>query len=199
MRVPGVRAITAVSLDANLDILRSVAVLAVFVCHFLQVLAGAKYCDYYAFGVDTYALGRIGVLIFFVHTSFVLMQSMERTPLSGFPLLRHFYIRRVFRIYPLSTCLILTAVVLCIPKNALGLAYEWQGFGWLWANLLLVQDIACVPDISDPLWSLQYELEMYLILPVLFLILKNCNIKTSLVTIYLTGSMLMFSPIRRFA
>lgn len=197
--VPGARASTAVCTDANLNILRSVAVLAVFVCHFLQVLAGCKYGEYSAFGVDTYALGRLGVLIFFVHTSFVLMQSLERTRLSGFPLMRHFYIRRIFRIYPLSTCLILASVVLFIPANALGVTYEWQGFGWLWANLLLVQDIAGVPHVSGPLWSLQYELAMYLILPVLFLILKNLNIKNSLVTIYLTGSILMFSPIRRFA
>lgn len=65
--------------NSNLDILRSVAVLAVFLCHLLQVMAGCKFGERLAFGIETYSLGQIGVVIFFVHTSLVLMQSMERT------------------------------------------------------------------------------------------------------------------------
>jgi peptidoglycan/LPS O-acetylase OafA/YrhL len=57
------------SLDSNLDILRSLAVLTVFATHTLQVIAGHKFGEHFAYGVETYSLGRIGVLIFFVHTS----------------------------------------------------------------------------------------------------------------------------------
>src|SRR5580704_7033323 len=93
--------------DSNLNILRSIAVLAVFVSHALQVMARCRLGEGRAYGVDTFALGRVGVLLFFVHTSLVLMQSLERTKLGGWPLMRHFYIRRAFRIYPLSVCLVL--------------------------------------------------------------------------------------------
>src|SRR5438045_2701232 len=95
--------------DPNLDILRSIAVLSVFLAHALQVVAGCKPHEYLAYGIDTSSLGRIGVLIFFVHTSLVLLRSLERTGanLSGWSLIRYFYVRRAFRIYPLSSCLIL--------------------------------------------------------------------------------------------
>ena len=199
MKVQRPRAITTVSPDANLDILRSVAVLTVLTCHFLQVIAGCRFGERFAYGVDTYALGRFGVLIFFVHTSLVLMQSMERTKLSGLPLMRHFYLRRAFRIYPLSVCLILTAIAFSIPANALGVTYQWQGWRWLLTNLLLVQDLAGVEHISGPLWSLQYEVEMYLVLPILFLALKTFKVTASFVVIFMTGVVLsIVSPPCRY-
>src|SRR5690242_10083259 len=105
-------AMVKVGQDSNLDVLRSVAVLSVFLTHALQVMAGNTFGDHLAYGMDTYSLGRIGVLIFFVHTSLVLMESLERTAtkLCGWPLIRYFYIRRAFRIYPLSIFLILLAM-----------------------------------------------------------------------------------------
>ena len=82
------RAIEKVGVDSNLDILRSVAVMAVFVTHTLQVLAGCKVGEALAYRIDTRSLGEVGVLIFFVHTCLVLMQSLERagTDLSGWSL-----------------------------------------------------------------------------------------------------------------
>jgi peptidoglycan/LPS O-acetylase OafA/YrhL len=79
---------------------RSVAVLAVLVTHVLQVTAGCKFDGHLAYGIETYSLGTAGVLLFFVHTALVLMQSLERTGTtrSGWPLIRFFYIRRAFRI-----------------------------------------------------------------------------------------------------
>lgn len=67
-----------VSQDSNLDILRWIAVPAVFITYALQVIAGNKLGERFTYGVDTAALGHSGVLIFFVHTSLVLMQSLER-------------------------------------------------------------------------------------------------------------------------
>ena len=74
----------------NLDLLRTVAVLLVFVGH-LMLTAGVR-------GLGD--VGRFGVLIFFVHTSLVLMLSMERLGLTGGRLYFAFLIRRFFRIYP---------------------------------------------------------------------------------------------------
>src|ERR1019366_1254898 len=135
------RVMAKVGQDSNLDILRSIAVLAVFVTHALQVIAGVKFGEHLAYGVETYSLGRIGVLIFFVHTSLVLMQSLERTTtnLLSWSLIRYFYIRRAFRIYPLSVCLILLSMAFSIPPNALGVPYRWRGARWALANILLIQ------------------------------------------------------------
>jgi len=159
--------------DPNLDILRSVAVLAVLVAHVLQVTAGCKYGEHLAYGIETYSLGTVGVLIFFVQTSLVLMQSLERarTIRRGWALIRWFYIRRAFRIYPLSVGMILLSIALSIPPNAVGVPYRWQGARWLLANLLLVQNIPGIPEVASPMWSLPYEVQMYLVLPVLFLLL----------------------------
>ena len=168
---------TKAHLEPNLDILRSVAVAAVLVAHALQATAKCKVGDHYAYGVETFSLGSIGVLLFFVHTSLVLMQSLERTGrnLQGWPLLKHFYIRRVFRIYPLSVCLILFSILLSIPPNALNSVYEWRGARWALSNLLLIQNITGASNVSTPLWSLPYEVQMYLFLPVLFLLLNSAS------------------------
>jgi peptidoglycan/LPS O-acetylase OafA/YrhL len=189
--------------NSNLDILRSAAVLAVFGTHTLQVFAGLAYGEHFAFGVETYALGQIGVLIFFVHTSLVLMQSLERaaTRLSGWPLIRHFYIRRAFRIYPLSTFLILLSIIFSIPPNAVGTPYRWFGAGWVLENVFLVQNIGHMgrDAVSSPLWSLPYEVQMYLILPALFLLVRASGSRLSLIPIYYAGIFLsVFHPVFRY-
>lgn len=62
-------------LSANLDFLRSVAVLLVLSQHLTRRLIG----DSTTSSVPTTFLGLFGVLIFFVHTSLVLMYSMEHS------------------------------------------------------------------------------------------------------------------------
>jgi peptidoglycan/LPS O-acetylase OafA/YrhL len=176
--------------DPNLNILRAVAVLAVFLAHSLQVISGGKRGDHFAYGVETPSLGHAGVLLFFVHTSLVLMRSLERTGsnLTGWPLIRQFYIRRVFRIYPLSVCLILLCISFAIPPNALNVTYHWDGMLSLSANLLLMQNMTSFPSISTPLWSLPYEVQMYLALPIIFFLLKSPAGGMGLPFIYVAGA-----------
>ncbi|PWT92782.1 MAG: hypothetical protein C5B56_01810 [Proteobacteria bacterium] len=161
--------------DANLDILRAVAVATVLLTHLLQVSAGLKLSERLAFGIDTYSLGASGVLLFFVHTCFVLMQSMERTAATraGWPLIRHFYIRRACRIYPLSITIVVLVVLASLPPNALGSPYRWPGVGGFFANLLLIQNVTHSRNVTGPLWSLPFEVQMYLVLPFLFLLVHG--------------------------
>ena len=58
----------------NLDILRSLAVMLVLADHAME-LVGIKTGR--SFHPTDYALGRIGVILFFVHTSFVLMANVR--------------------------------------------------------------------------------------------------------------------------
>jgi peptidoglycan/LPS O-acetylase OafA/YrhL len=187
--------------NSNLDILRSLAVLAVFLTHLLQVMAGSRFGEHFAFGIDTYSLGQVGVLIFFVHTSLVLMQSMERTAgqLSGWPLAATFYVRRAFRIYPLSICLVLLCVALSIPSNALGAPYRWQGLAAVLSNLALVQNLTGAPNVSAPLWSLPFEVQMYLVLPAIFLLLASARARVRLAMLYAVGLLLgLMYPLLRY-
>ena len=69
---------------------------------------------------DSPPIGTFGVLIFFVHTSLVLMYSMERSDMRGEALFANFYIRRIFRIYPLSVLAVLVAVMLKLDSGVNG-------------------------------------------------------------------------------
>ena len=120
--------------SANLDFLRAVAVLLVLAQHL-----GRRLYEDPSNGIATSHLGLFGVLIFFVHTSLVLMYSMERGGLHGRGLLKDFYIRRIFRIYPLSILAIIAALGLHLDSNINGIAglsagsapgWKRAGRGW---------------------------------------------------------------------
>jgi peptidoglycan/LPS O-acetylase OafA/YrhL len=150
----------------NLDVLRAVAVLCVIVAHLLRHVLGIEG----VWGVTVDELGRFGVLVFFVHTSLVLMMSLDRTK-SSRPTL-DFYIRRVFRIYPLSVFVVLLVVILRIPSMPDHL-YKSADTNHIIQNLLLVQNVTGHYSVIGPLWTLPYEIQMYLALPLLYVALKR--------------------------
>jgi peptidoglycan/LPS O-acetylase OafA/YrhL len=78
-----------------------------------------------------------------------------------------FYVRRFFRIYPLSVFCILAVLILHIPSNT------WERPDTITtqvivANLFLVQNLITKVSVLGPLWSLPYEVQMYLVLPALY-------------------------------
>ena len=103
--------------ERNLDVLRALAVLLVVGDHSAKFFgAPAAWCD---------PIGGIGVKLFFVHTCFVLMLSLERqTARSARHVSREFYLRRFFRIYPLSICAVLGVTLFAIP--AAYISAPWQ-------------------------------------------------------------------------
>jgi peptidoglycan/LPS O-acetylase OafA/YrhL len=154
----------------NLDLLRSVAVLFVLADHIAGTFGIAQKHPEFWF------LGLWGVLLFFIHTSLVLMMSMERLDLSGWRLHSIFYVRRFFRIYPLSIVVILVVVAAHIPP------ITWRDDDFapitlrsIVGNLFLCQNLLREPPVIGPLWSLPYEVQMYLVLPALFLFLRKCT------------------------
>ncbi len=111
-------------------------------------------------------IGIFGVLLFFVHTSLVLMYSMQRSGLRGLALVKNFYIRRFFRIYPLSVLTVLAAVALHLHATGRGLAFGPRpGALELISNLLLIQNLTYSVSIVGPLWTLPLEVQMYVLLP----------------------------------
>jgi peptidoglycan/LPS O-acetylase OafA/YrhL len=149
----------------NLDALRSLAVLLVLADHVLETLGGAYGRTFHPY--DWY-FGRLGVLLFFVHTCYVLMASMERLGNSGWNLARTFYVRRAFRIYPLAMFCILLVVLVGVPVLPWE-RYSPPGSFDLASNLLLTTNLTASDPVLAPLWSLPLEVQMYLALPLIFL------------------------------
>lgn len=154
-------------MNKNLDFLRAFAVLLVAVGHglaFFDVLG-----PYASIRLVTF--GGIGVLLFFVHTSLVLMQSLEREPGAA-----AFLLRRIFRIYPLAILVIVAVVVFRIPSGSVE-AHHFSIFvpdvQDLVANLSLTQSLSMRTPILGPTWSLAYEMQMYFLLPMLFAMTRS--------------------------
>jgi peptidoglycan/LPS O-acetylase OafA/YrhL len=152
--------------SVNLDFLRSVAVLLVFFSHYFELRGGSE-----SHSVYFWRMGGVGVLFFFVHTCLVLMWSLERTNQTGAKIFAPFYMRRFFRIYPLSIVFVLFAFIFDA---------RWLHPN-LWPSLTLTQYFfksgPNIPPSVSPLWSLPLEVEMYVMLPALFLFFRNRSIK----------------------
>jgi peptidoglycan/LPS O-acetylase OafA/YrhL len=98
--------------------------------------------------------------------------SIERTSLSGWKLAVNFYVRRAFRIYPLSIFVVLAMVAFHIPAMP-NVVYAPVSMPTLLANLGLVQNVTNAPYILGPLWSLPWEVQMYAVIPFIFLALRS--------------------------
>ncbi|GAB3470691.1 hypothetical protein GCM10027321_41430 [Massilia terrae] len=138
---------------STLDGIRAVAVILVVVSHLILQLTDGAEPAFYSYRT----MGRIGVAIFFVHTTLVLMMSLQRHGPAAIP----FYIRRIFRIYPLAIVTVLFFALLQLGSIPIDT-------GKLLSNLFLVQNITGYASLPRPLWSLPYELQMYLVLPALY-------------------------------
>lgn len=160
------------SKSSNLDVLRALAVLSVVVQHVWR-----QFYFFHLIGFSPFInqlvgnLSFTGVMFFFVHTCLVLMMSMERGP--SIRRARCFLIRRAFRIFPLCWTAIVLALATGFTDQAGGNAANlgWRG---ILANFVLMQNIANkFPSIIGPLWSLPWEVQMYMVLPLLFLFLRK--------------------------
>jgi peptidoglycan/LPS O-acetylase OafA/YrhL len=153
------------ALSMNLDFLRAIAVLCVFFAHLLQ-----------SFGWKNVGrIGMCGVVIFFVHSSLVLMGSLQRqvkTAASSRSLILGFWTRRFFRLYPLLMFSVLAAIVFRIPIFP-GFPYVWIGWKALAANLTMTQNLTRDVSILSPLWTLPLEAQMYIVLPSVFLAVRS--------------------------
>jgi peptidoglycan/LPS O-acetylase OafA/YrhL len=156
--------------ERNLDVLRAIAVMLVVGAHLMGMWVDKL-------GPFTILqVGRLGVLLFFVHTSLVLMASLERLEIVGGSRARlslAFYVRRAFRIYPLAAVCILCYAAFHVPGSAPPRPpFVAPTPRDLLANLALAQDLVGVRSIIDVMWSLPVEIEMYLVLPICYFAAK---------------------------
>jgi len=150
----------------NLDLLRSFAVMLVVGFHL------AKFFNWRSENLRVTDFGLLGVMLFFVHTTLVLMFSLERQSAnSSSSLLLPFMVRRCFRIYPLAILVVTFVFLFHIPSDLQfgGFHLLHQSAGNFLANILLVQNVTLQKANPGILWSLPLELQMYVVLPALFL------------------------------
>jgi peptidoglycan/LPS O-acetylase OafA/YrhL len=151
--------------DSNLDFLRACAVLCVAGSHLMDVQLG----EHTSF---SWHLGQMGVLAFFVHTSLVLMRSLERMRPTAHGMVTSFYIRRFFRIYPLSMLCVLAIYWLHLPPHPLSAVRPWTGVELI-SSLGLIQNLTYAAPLASVLWSLPIEVDMYVLLPFFYLLLRR--------------------------
>ena len=149
----------------NLDLMRSFAVLLVVIDHLLYAT------DHLAFGYWQRAwIGTAGVYLFFIHTCMVLMWSLERHTSA-----LAFYARRALRIYPLAIVTLLATLAFRLPIATFahsGFHFVAPGWRAIAENLLLVQNLFGGKSIVGVFWTLPIELQMYLVLPFLFALVR---------------------------
>lgn len=154
--------------ERNLDILRAIAVLLVAGMHTL--VAFHHEAEVWK------GLARGGVILFFVHTSLVLMASIERGG-NAPGWVRAFYIRRAFRIYPLAMATVVLVLVLHmapgVPRTHLVFPFAPPTTREIVSNLALTQNLTGDRDLLIVLWSLPLEVQMYAVLPACYLIARR--------------------------
>jgi peptidoglycan/LPS O-acetylase OafA/YrhL len=151
----------------NLDFVRSIAVISVVVEHTLLAMGIQKVGP---FRIEN--LGVLGVMVFFVLTALVLMWSLERRPHT-----LDFYIRRWFRIYPLSLVVVAAALLFHAPTGGNAehfFMYTRPHLKDLASQFsLLPLFLPISPLLVGPMWTLSYEVEMYVLLPVIFFFVRR--------------------------
>lgn len=142
----------------ELDVLRFVAFLLVFLYHGLNVTEGL---------FDSFRIsGALGVCLFFLLSSYLITELLEREKnQSGAIHLRAFYIRRVLRIWPLYLTVLLFDYLLQrhthpgVFSTSRLLAFLFVVGNWYVAHHGFTN------TISTPLWSIPVEEQFYILWP----------------------------------
>lgn len=165
----------------NLDALRFLCFLAVFLSHcfhteysYLQEESLYKFVDGFLF-----QHGNLGVNFFFVLSGFLItFLLLKEQNKAGKINAKHFYVRRILRIWPLYYCCVFFGfVIFPILKTTFGgIPNETANpitYLFFVNNFDFIQK--GVPDASilGVLWSIAVEEQFYLVWPILFLLLPK--------------------------
>jgi peptidoglycan/LPS O-acetylase OafA/YrhL len=168
---PFSRVTTTGSFIPEIDGLRFVAILAVLMVHLAVNLASRNPRDY-AFAEPhdlihtVVSSGDFGVQLFFIVSGFVLALPFARHRLLGGPRvsLKAYYLRRITRLEPPYIIVMVGAFLLLVVKHGPSLG---QLFPHLLASLGYLHTLIYGQDsvINNVAWSLEVEIQFYLIVP----------------------------------
>ena len=162
----------------QIDGLRALAILSVILWHLgLRIVRQVDELNTagYAIRSPYYSLphGEIGVALFFVVSGFVIAQPFLARPISEWQVGRYYW-RRIHRIYPpFFIVLVLGLITLLLTQGGTSLHLRnpstvplWQSFiaSALYMHGLIFNSAS---RINPPIWSLEVEIQFYLISPLL--------------------------------
>ena len=190
----------------NFDALRLIAALSVVFSHSFLIAQGSEANEPFVWlSGNQCILGLVGVFVFFVISGYLVTESWCRSPLPG-----RFLLRRTLRIYPaLIVNVALCAFVMGPLISSLPMATYFQGAelshflvktltlepGPLALPGVLFADNSVGLHINGSLWTLHYEVMMYLMVVMLgalrLLRLSTCSVLTALgiVAVYFEKSL----------
>jgi len=150
---------------AYLDALRAVAAVAVCFYHMIGFLGAGGTASVAPLPLairsavlDTFDLGRFGVVLFFLISGFIIPTSLKPESTLG-----RFAVTRFFRLYPAYwlACLL----ILLLPFAAPGATF---GLGDVLANLTMVPKLFHRQEMSGVFWTLFVEIVFYIGCAILF-------------------------------
>lgn len=143
-----------------LDALRGVAAMLVMLHHF----AKAAIPEVYSGPARWWGAGTTGVLLFMAISGYLIPASLERTGS-----VRSFWIKRLFRLYPLWILAVAAAFVLgFVGLYPLDDELRADPVTGIAAHLTMLQELLGVPNAVNVMWTLAYEMVCYFLVAALF-------------------------------
>ncbi|WP_195780973.1 acyltransferase family protein [Priestia megaterium] len=161
-----------------LDTIRCIAALSVIVQHL-----GEKHFIWFAeFTTNYFQFGMFGVILFFLSSGFVIPVSLQNNNS-----LVKFWIKRIFRLYPLYIFSLVAALIL-IKLNL----YREANFSLkeIVLQLTMLQKFLGIPLIIHSHWTLSLEMIFYILISVLFL-MKLIKYSTILAVSSVIGALII--------
>jgi peptidoglycan/LPS O-acetylase OafA/YrhL len=154
--------------------MRSTAVLCVLGFH-AQMFGWRPDTAWFSFSDH---VGHMGVLLFFVHTSLVLLQSLERRAEPGWG--GHRSLLNSSCVAHFSALLLGRAIVPIarVPMHP-WLSFESVSLGRWLSSFGLIWGVTGYRPVLGVLWSLPYEVLMYIVLPAVYVALQRSTYRTT--------------------
>ncbi len=174
----------------EIDGLRGVAILIVVFVHFYVQQFDAAFKsispDFFSFCLS----GAAGVDLFFVISGFLIGGILLRN-VKSVSSVKAFYIRRIWRIWPLYFVLLALVFLSCPDQIGVDYRVSWISYSCFAQNVSV--SLGQMPShLLGPLWSLAVEEHFYLAAPILALYCSRSTI------FRIALAMVMISPICRY-
>jgi peptidoglycan/LPS O-acetylase OafA/YrhL len=186
----------------QIDGLRFLALFLVVIGHIYDLviarLANPKTASGYLWFNDLFINGRKGVLLFFMISGFILAMPFAKSfwQKEKAVSLKKYYLRRLTRLEPpyMLTMVACFFILLFFGKNGHDYSRQFHNLSFLGllpnlgVSLLYLHNFfPAIASVNSVTWSLEIEVQFYLLVPLLILILKLPKIYRRLLLVFLTA------------
>lgn len=157
----------------SMEGMRGLAVILVFFVHYHSVIGEYSVKDSFGYIISSYfgAVGHTGVDLFFVLSGYLIYGALIRKKVN----LKIFYKKRIFRIYPTFTAVLILYLLVSIifkQESKFGNLSAIDSFIYIVKNFFLLPGIFSIKPIITVAWSLSYEIFYYLATPIIISVLR---------------------------